>query len=77
MDGQTMVNIGAGTCLAIIGWLARQLWQAVQSLQEAVHRVEIDLPKNYVAKHDLTLTMAEIKETLIRLEVKLDGKVGK
>ena len=77
MDGQTIINLGAGTGLAIIGWLARQIWQAVKDLQAAMHKVEIDLPKNYVAKHDLDRTMAEIKDMLIRLEVKLDGKVGK
>ena len=34
MDFQDVVNVVIGTLLSVLGWFARQLWDAVQQLKE-------------------------------------------
>ena len=48
MDMQTLINLGAGTILTVIGWFARQLWDAVEKLKTDIKAIEIALPSNYV-----------------------------
>jgi hypothetical protein len=48
--------------LAVLGWLARQLWDAVKKLQEDIKHIEIDLPRNYVTKGDFNDSMREIRD---------------
>ena len=77
MEPQTIINVGAGTALAVVGWLARQLWDAVKSLREDLQRLQIDLPQHYVAKSDWTQAWQEISRKLDKIADKLDGKVDK
>ena len=51
MDTQTMINIGAGLALSVIGWLARTLWDAVTKLQNEIHQLEVDLPSKIGRAH--------------------------
>jgi hypothetical protein len=77
MDHQTMFNIGAGAILAVMGWFARQLWDAVASLREDVHQIEIDLPMHYVRRDEFADNMKEIKDMLGKIFDRLDTKVDK
>ena len=70
MDSQTLINTGLGALLAIFGWLARQLWEAVSKLREDLHNIEKDLPKSYVSKDEFNITVERIYD-------KLDAKVDK
>jgi undecaprenyl pyrophosphate phosphatase UppP len=36
MDLQTLINIGAAAILTVVGWFARQLWDAVDKLKNDV-----------------------------------------
>ena len=74
MDMQTLINIGAGAILAIIGWFARQLWDAVEKLKECVKLIEISLPTNYVHKHEMEVRFDKIEAMLSRIFEKLDHK---
>jgi hypothetical protein len=42
MDTQTLINFALGSLLALIGWLARQLWEAVERLKADLHQIEVD-----------------------------------
>lgn len=74
---QSTLNMVFGAVLAIAGWFARQLWEAVQALKQDLHEMEVDLPKTYVMKDDLDKRMAHIEDMFQRIYDKLDGKADK
>jgi len=51
MDGQTLINAAFGIILAGGGWFARELWGAVKELRNDIHKLEVDLPSNYIRRH--------------------------
>jgi len=77
MNDQTILNIIMGTALAVIGWFARQLWDAVQTLKEDMKSLEVDLPTHYVRKEEFESKFDKIEAMLERIFDKLDGKADK
>lgn len=77
MDFQQFYNLIGGAILCVLGWLGHQLWDAVKELRADLHEIEVDLPKNYVSKHDYDATMARIEVMFERISDKLDGKADK
>jgi hypothetical protein len=77
MDMQTIINLGGGAILAILGWFARTLWDAIRELQKDLHELEVDLPKSYVSKDDFQKTMKHIEDMFQRIYDKLDAKADK
>lgn len=77
MDTQTIINVGLGVVLSIVGWLARELWGAVQELRRDLHDIEVDLPKTYVPRVDLDSRMKHIEDMFQRIYDKLDGKADR
>jgi len=76
MDQPTL-NMIFGGVLAVSGWFARQLWEAVQALKGDIHKIEVDLPISYVRKDDLDKRMDHIEDMFKRIYDKLDGKADK
>jgi len=74
---QSTINMALSTTLAIAGWFARQLWEAVQALKANIHQIEVDLPINYVRKDDMDKRMDHIEDMFKRIYDKLDGKADK
>jgi hypothetical protein len=77
VDAQFLINLVGGSVVAVGGWFARQLWDAVQKLKEDVHQIEVELPKNYVIKNDLDNRMKHIEDMFQRIYDKLDNKADK
>ena len=77
METQTIINLAAGSILMVVGWFARQLWEAVKELREDLHRIEIEMPTNYIRRDEFSDGMREIKEMLRIITDKLDGKADK
>ena len=77
MDTQNLFNLAAGAAIGVGGWFARQLWDSVQDLKDDVHKIEVDLPRNYVMKDDLDKRMSHIEDMFQRIYDKLDGKADK
>ncbi len=77
MDTQMMINVAIGATLAVTGWLARTLWEAVQKLQSDIHDIEIDLPRNYIRRDEFIDNMREIKDMLGKIFDRLDNKMDK
>lgn len=77
MDPQMMINLGAGSILAVLGWFARVLWESVNKLQEDLHQLEVDLPSNYIRRDEFADNMKEIKDMLGKIFDRLDNKVDK
>ena len=77
MDTQTAINLVGAAALATVGWLARELWGAVKTLQKDFHELEVDLPKSYVTKDDFQMTLNRIEDMFQRIYDKIDGKADK
>lgn len=77
LDLQTTINLAIGATLSVIGWFARQLWEAVKQLQVDMHQIEIDLPSSYVKRVDIDTRLDKLEAILERIFDKLDKKVDK
>lgn len=74
---QEIINILIGSVLAVLGWFARQLWDAVQALKEDMKQIEVDMPTNYVRKDEMESRFDKIELLLSRIYEKLDAKADK
>ena len=77
MDTQTIINIVAGILVAVAGWLARVLWDAVEKLKTDIHELEVHLPTNYIRRDEFHEGLKEIKVTLNKILDKLENKADK
>jgi chaperonin cofactor prefoldin len=77
MESQSLINMVIGTVLSVLGWFARQLWDAVQDLKRDVKAIEVDLPTTYVRKEDLESRLDRLEAVLNRIFEKLDHKADK
>ncbi len=77
MDYQSIINVIVMTVVSAIGWFARQLWDAVQTLKNDMKQLEIDMPTHYVRKDDMETRFDKIESMLNRMFEKLDGKADK
>lgn len=77
MDDQGIINVIIGVVLSVLGWFARQLWDAVQDLKKDVKQIEVDLPTHYVRKEDLDVRLDRLEAVLNRIFEKLDNKADK
>ncbi len=74
---QDIINIIIGTVLSVLGWFARQLWDAVQGLKSDMQKIEISLPTHYVRKDELEQRFDKLEAMLDKIFEKLDHKVDK
>jgi len=74
---QSTINMAIGATLAVVGWFARQLWEAVKALKEDLHQIEVDLPIHYVRKDEMDKRMDHIEDMFKRIYDNLDGKSDK
>jgi ribosome recycling factor len=72
MEPQAIINLAGGSLLAVMGWFARQLWDAVRELRQDLHRIEMDLPSNYMRRDDFREGMKEIKDLFGEVFKKID-----
>ena len=77
MQDQTIINIIIGVVLSVLGWFARQLWDAVQTLKQDMKELEVDLPTYYLRKDEFESKLDKIESMLERIFDKLDHKVDK
>ena len=77
MNDQTIINLIIGSVLSVLGWFARQLWDAVQDLKNDMKEIEIDLPTHYVRKDELEQRFNKIEDMLNRIFEKLDNEADK
>lgn len=77
MEWQTIINIGAGSMLAMLGWFARQIWDSVQDLKNDVKQIEIDLPTHYVKKDEINTRFDRMELLLDKIFEKLEQKADR
>ena len=74
---QEFLNYVFGGLLAILGWLGRTLWDAVQNLKDDLKDIEVDLPSTYVKKTELDSRLQKIETMLDKIFDRLESKVDK
>lgn len=72
MQAQTIINLAGGAILVVLGWLANEIWSAVKSLREDLHKLEVDLPSHYVKRDEFVSGIREIREVCERIFSKID-----
>ena len=77
MNYQDLINIAAGAVIAIGGWFARQLWDAVKSLQSDLSALREEIAKDYTRRDDFKDFTAEIRQMFREISDKLDKKADK
>lgn len=77
METQTLLNTLFGAGLAVIGWFARQLWDATQSLKKDVSDLELSVSENYMKKTDVNTRFDKIELILEKIFDKLETKADK
>jgi hypothetical protein len=78
---QHALNLLVGIVLAAGGWFAREVWVAMKDLRASVHKIEVEVPKGYVAKGEFIDIIKELRTDINRgfdrLHDKIDGKEDK
>ena len=77
MTDQGIINIIIGVVLSVLGWFARQLWDAVQTLKNDMKELEVELPTHYLRKDEFESRLDKIETMLERIFDKLYNKVDK
>lgn len=84
MDWQIIINIVAGSLLAIGGWFARQLWDSVKELKKEISDLRLHVSETYTKKSEVEALKIEmdkrfdkLEQMITRLFDRLDQKVDK
>ena len=77
MEDQQIINVIIGVVLSVLGWFARQLWDAVQDLKRDVKQIEVELPTHYLRKDEFENKLDKIESMLEKIFDKLDHKMDK
>jgi hypothetical protein len=77
MDWQHFINLGSGVALTVMGWFARQLWDAVKALQNDLKRLELSISDNYVKKTEMQTLKADMDKRFDRIEMLIDKIAAK
>lgn len=77
MDTQHLLNLSFGAASAVLGWFARELWSAVQSLKKDLARLREEIANDRVHKDDFKEALKEVKEMLGKIFDRLDNKADK
>ena len=77
MNYQDLINIAAGTIIAIGGWFARQLWDAVNGMKSDLSALREEIAKDYTRRDDFKEFASEIRQMFREISDKLDKKADK
>lgn len=72
-EWQWLINLCAGSVLALIAWFAKTTRADNKEIRDDLTRFRLEVAKEYVTHTDL----ADIKQSLFRIETKLDAKADK
>ena len=72
MDWQSFINFAGGAALSVMGWFARQLWDAVKELKADLNKLELSISDNYVKKSELQSLKADMDKRFDRIEMLID-----
>lgn len=77
MDYQQTIMLGLGIACGVLGWFARELYAATQSLRKDLTALEIKLGTDYVRYDRLAESLKPILDSLSEIKQSLRDKVDK
>jgi hypothetical protein len=77
MDFQDLFNATFALISIFVGWYLRAVWDAISRLRLDIQQIERNIPNVYLRRDDFQIALADIKDTLNRIEDKLDNKADK
>lgn len=66
-----------GMVCAVLGWMARELYSAVQSLRRDLSHLEVQLTRDYVRYDRLQDAFKPVLDALAEIKHSLQGKADK
>ncbi len=72
MDLQTLINTVLPLICVAIGWLCKELWNAVKELKDDLVDLRGHVSEHYVRKDDFNTRWDEVLKAVHRIEDKLD-----
>lgn len=80
MDWQTIFMAATGIGTSVVGWFVREIQKDIEAAtkkqehdSQKLADLQLDVARNYVTHEDLS----DIKDSLLRIEAKLDKKADK
>jgi chaperonin cofactor prefoldin len=81
MEVQTFLNYIAAAVMALLGWLGKTVWDAVQDLKNDIKHIEVELPTHYVRKDEMDDRFDKLESMINRrfdeLKLELKDKANK
>ena len=77
MELQQLIMWGLGAACTLLGWFARELYAATQSLRKDLSALEVQISSDYVRYDRLQDAMKPIMESLSEIKHTLAGKADK
>lgn len=59
-----LIEMGLWVIVATMGWFLRELWGAVKELRSDLHKLEVNLPTNYIRRDEFAEGVRQIREDL-------------
>jgi hypothetical protein len=77
IDPHGIVTALLGVGMAVLGWLARELWGAVKSLRQDLSSLEVRITRDYVSFDRMHDAMRPVMEALHEIKDALKQKADK
>lgn len=68
MDSQKLINMLASVVFAFLAWWSNNIWNTVQTMQQQVTTLNVELARNYVPRAELQNHFDRIEGTLERID---------
>lgn len=77
IDLHTILTLLLGCVTAVMGWLGRQIWDAVTNLRKDLNELEVAIGREYIRYDRFQDLMRPVMQKLERIEDVLMHKVDK
>jgi hypothetical protein len=76
MDWQTIINFALGGFTALVGWFAREIWDAIKELRSEIKQLDQKMHTDFVRRDDFKDAMAEHKRDMERNFTEVKDLIG-
>lgn len=64
MEWQTVINFVLGGVIGLIGWFAREIWDAIKELRKEIKQLDNKMHQDFVRRDDFRDAMQEHKRDM-------------
>jgi hypothetical protein len=77
MEMQGIINLAGFIIIGVVGFLYKDNAFKLRTLEDKIHRSEVDMPTNYVRKDELSSHLNRIEAMLNKIFERLEQKADK